>query len=70
MFEKSRMLQNMLENQTTLNLNFEEMRSPIDMVLPKQNNLIKPKEYDNLFLIASFVLGTLVTIFTFVWGLL
>ena len=70
MFEKSRMLQNMLENQTTLNLNFEEMRSPIDMVLPKQNNLIKPKEYDNLFLIASFVLGTLVTLFTFVWGLL
>ena len=70
MFEKSRMMQNMLENQTTLNLNFEEMKSPIDMVLPKQKTIITPRYYDNLFLISALVLGVLVTVFTFVWGVL
>ena len=39
--EKSKMLQEMLENNTTLNLNYEEMKSPIDVVLPKQKNIYK-----------------------------
>lgn len=70
MLEKNRMTQNMQESQATLDITFEEMKSPIDIVLPKQNNVFKPKYYDNLFLIGSLVLGSLVTIFTFVWGLL
>ncbi len=70
MLEKNRVTQNMQENQATLDISFEEMKSPIDIVLPKQNNVFKPKYYDNLFLIGSLVLGSLVTIFTFVWGLL
>lgn len=68
--ETNKMLQDMLENQTTLNLNFEEMESPIDVVLPKQTDIITPKNYDNLFLFSSYVLGGLVTLFTFIWGLL
>ena len=68
--EKSKMLQEMLENNTTLNLNYEEMKSPIDVVLPKQKNIYKPTIEDNLFLISSCVLGGLVTLFTFIWGLL
>lgn len=68
--EKSKMLQEMLENNTTLNLNYEEMKSPIDVVLPKQKNIYKPTLEDNLFLISSCVLGGLVTLFTFIWGLL
>lgn len=67
--EKSKMLQEMLENNTTLNLNYEEMKSPIDIVLPKQKNIFKPNLEDNLFLISSVVLGGLVTFFTFIWGL-
>lgn len=70
MLEKNRVTQNMQESQATLDITFEEMKSPLDIVLPKQNNVFKPKHYDNLFLIGSLVLGTLVTIFTFVWGLL
>lgn len=68
--EKSKMLQEMLENNTTLNLNYEEMKSPLDVVLPKQKNIFKPELQDNLFLISSCVLGGLVTLFTFIWGLL
>ncbi len=68
--EKSKMIQEMLENNTTLNLDYEEMKSPLDIVLPKDKNIYKPNLEDNLFLISSCVLGGLVTIFTFVWGLL
>ncbi len=68
--EKSKMLQEMLENNTTLNLDYEEMKSPLDVVLPKQKNIYKPTLEDNLFLISSCVLGGLATLFTFIWGLL
>ena len=63
------MLQEMLESNTTLNLNYEEMKSPIDIVLPKQKNIFKPQLEDNLFLISAMVLGGLITFFTFLWGL-
>ena len=67
--EKSKMLQEMLENNTTLNLNYEEMKSPIDIVIPKQKNIFKPELEDNLFLISATCLGSLITFFTFLWGL-
>lgn len=67
--EKSKMLQEMLENNTTLNLNYEEMKSPIDIVIPKQKNIFKAKLEDNLFLISAMCLGGLITFFTFIWGL-
>lgn len=68
--EKSKVIQEMLENNTTLNLNYEQMKSPLDIVLPKDKNIYKPTLEDNLFLVSACVLGGLVTIFTFIWGLL
>lgn len=66
--EQNIMIQNMLENSTMLNLNNEQMKSPIEMVMPKQKKLYKTKFKDNIFLISSLVLGGLVTLFTFIWG--
>lgn len=63
-------LEDMLENNTTLNLNYEEMKSPIEIVLPKDKNVYKTSLLDNMFLISSLVLGGLITVFTFVWGVL
>ena len=63
-------LEDMSENNTTLNLNYEEMKSPIDIVLPREVNVYKPHLLDNMYLISSIVLGGLITVFTFIWGLL
>ncbi|MBR2467952.1 MAG: CPBP family intramembrane metalloprotease [Clostridia bacterium] len=60
----------MVESNTLLNLNYEEMKSPLDIVLPREQNVFKPKLEDNMFLISSLVLGGLITIFTFIWGIL
>ncbi len=70
MVETNKMIQTMLEDSTMLNLNYEEMKSPIDMVMPKQKSVYKTTFKDNMFLIASIFLGVLVTLFTFVWGFL
>lgn len=63
-------IDDMVESNTTLNLNYEEMKSPLDIILPREPNVFKPKLEDNMFLISAFVLGGLVTIFTFIWGIL
>ncbi len=70
MVETNKMIQSMLEDSTMLNLNYEEMKSPIDMVMPKQKKLYKTTYKDNIFLIASLFMGGLVTLFTFIWGFL
>ena len=46
------------------------MKDLLDIVLPKQKYVYKKTFKDNVFIIASIVLAGLVTIFTFVWGLL
>ena len=66
--QKSRMLQQMLEENTLLNLNYEQMKSPIEVVMPKQKIKYKTTIKDNIFLISSLVLGGLVTLFTLIWG--
>lgn len=66
--QKSRMLQQMLEENTLLNLNYEAMKSPIEVVMPKQKVKYKTTLKDNIFLISSLVLGGLVTLFTLIWG--
>ena len=68
--EKSRIIQEMLENNTMLNLNYEEMKSPLETVMPKQKTVYNPSFKDNIFLICTFTLGGIVTLFTFVWGFL
>lgn len=66
--QKSRMLQQMLEENTLLNLNYEAMKSPIEVVMPKQKVKYKTSLKDHIFLIASIILGGLVTLFTLIWG--
>lgn len=68
LLEKSKVIQDMLENNTMINLHYEEMKNPMEVVMPKQKVVYKPSFKDNIFLICSLTLGTLVTLFTFVWG--
>lgn len=65
---KGRVIQEVLENNTMINLNYEEMKSPIDIVMPKQKVVYNPTFKDNIFLICTLFLGGLITLFTFVWG--
>lgn len=62
------MLQQMLEENTMLNLNYEAMKSPIEVVMPQQKVVYKTTFKDKIFLYASMVLGGIVTLFTLVWG--
>lgn len=66
--DQGQVLQEMLENNTMINLNYEEMKSPLDIIMPKQTKVYKPSFKDNIFLICSLFLGITITIFTYVWG--
>jgi membrane protease YdiL (CAAX protease family) len=68
LINKGKVIHEMLENNTMINLNYEEMKSPFEIVMPKQKIVYTPNFKDNIFLICSFVLGGLITLFTFVWG--
>lgn len=68
LMQKNIMLQQMLEENTMLNLDYEAMKSPIEVVMPKQKVLYKTTFKDKIFLYASLVLGGLVTLFTLIWG--
>lgn len=50
-------------------LDYGNMKSIIDIMIPKSTG-DKISKTDKTFLIASLFLGTMVTVFTFVWGLL
>lgn len=63
-------IKDLLENNTLLNLDHKPMDNPIDLVLPKEKSRYKTKAMDNLFLWSAIILGGLVTIFTYIWGLL
>ena len=63
-------IRDLLENNTLLNLTYKKMDNPIDMVLPKEKYRYKVKPKDEIFLWASIILGGLVTLFTYIWGLL
>ena len=66
--EKGKIIHEMLENNTMINLNYEEMKSPIEVVMPKQKEVYKPSFKDNIFLVCTITLGGLVTLFTYIWG--
>lgn len=66
--DKNKIITEMLENNTMINLNYEELKSPIERVMPKQKSVYSPNFKDNIFLICSIFLGGIVTLFTFVWG--
>lgn len=70
MMEKHKILNEMLLTKSNLNLNIAQNTNPLDVILPINRNVFKPNTYDNVFLIASIILGGLVTLFTFIWGVL
>jgi len=59
----------LLENNTLLNLDFKPMDNPIDIVLPKEKTRYVSKPKDKICLWGSIILGGLVTLFTYIWGL-
>jgi len=59
----------LLENSTLLNLHYKAMDNPIDIVLPKEKSRYKTKPLDKLFMWGALVLGFVITIFTYTWGL-
>ena len=59
----------LLENNTLLNLDFKPMDNPIDIVLPKERSRYKSCRKDRVFLWGAIIMGGLVTIFTYIWGL-
>lgn len=60
----------LLEKNTLLNLTFRPKDNPIDIVLPKEKSRYQLSFKDNIFMIGSVVLGALITVFTYIWGLL
>lgn len=68
--EKDVVLNEMLKTKSNLNLNFSQTPNLLDVILPVNRVVVKPTLYDNVFFIACCVLGGLVTIFTFLWGVL
>lgn len=66
---KNEVIQELLENSTSLNLDPVEMKNPIEIVMPKQKAKYKVSLKDKIFLFGSLTLSILITFFTFVWGL-
>lgn len=58
-----------VETSYTLNLYTPPIESPIDIMLPPQPDIYKSRFIDRVFFYGSALLGLLVTIFTFIWGL-
>jgi hypothetical protein len=63
------MIRDLLENNTLLNLDYRKMDNPIDIVMPKEKSRYKTKPMDKVFMWGGIVLGGLITIFTYIWGL-
>ena len=66
--DRNKMIRDMLATNTMLNLDYEEMKNPLTAVMPKQKQIYRTTYKDNIFLVGSFVLGFLITLFTFIWG--
>lgn len=67
--EEHEAIRDLLENSTLLNLDVKAMDNPIDIVMPKEKSRYAPKRLDKLFLWGALVLGVLVTLFSYSWGL-
>ena len=67
--EEGKIIRELLENNTLLNLNYEELANPIDIVMPKEKVRYVTKSKDKIFMWGAIVLSSLITLFTYVWGL-
>lgn len=66
--EEQEVIVDLLESSTLLNLNYKAMDNPIDIVMPKEKSRYKINARDKVFFWGVLVLGVLVTIFTYTWG--
>ena len=67
---KEALIVDLLEKNTLLNLDFKKMDNPIDIVLPKEKSRYRMSSKDKIFMWGAIILGGLVTLFTYIWGLL
>ena len=68
--DKSDATRDIIENCTLLNLDYHSMQNPIDAVLPKEKSRYKTIPKDRIFMWGAVVMGALVTLFTYIWGLI
>ena len=66
---RNQVVRDLLENNTLLNLDYQKMDSPIDMVLPKEKSRYKINSKDKIFMWGAISLGGIVTFFTYIWGM-
>ncbi len=66
--ESSKVIEEMLVTNCTLNTDFDYVQNPIDMVLPIDKKRGKITWIYSVFLYASITLGVLVTLSTYIWG--
>lgn len=62
-------IEEMIKSNSTLTTEYSLKQNPLDIVLPKEKDNIKPRLNENIFLIGALVLGVLVNLCTFIWGL-
>lgn len=62
-------VEEMIKNNSRLSTEYSLEQNPLDIVLPKEKDRIKPRLQENIFLIGAIVLGVLVNLSTFIWGL-
>lgn len=67
--QKQKAWKDVMQKSGSLNINYEEIKNPIDLVLPREKIIVKPTTRVNLFLYSSLILGFLITLFTFIWGM-
>ena len=70
MVSKNETRKDIIENCTLLNLDYHSMENPIDAVMPKEKSRYKTVPKDKIFMWGAIVMGGLVTLFTYIWGLL
>lgn len=67
---KEEAMMDVIENCTLLNLDYHAMENPIDAILPKEKSRYKLIPRDKIFMWGAIILGGLVTLFTYIWGLI
>lgn len=67
---KAEAVKDVIENCTLLNLDYHAMQNPIDAVLPKENSRYKTIPKDRIFMWGAIIMGGLVTLFTYIWGII
>jgi len=67
--DRSQVIRDLLENNTLLNLDYQKMDNPIDIVMPKEKSRYRANLKDKVFMWGAIILGGLITLFTYIWGL-